>query len=137
MIFFFLQAFCYVALFDFQLFKRAKRGQALFLKIFDIEEDLYSGQIPGVYQLADYKFFSSILGELLEYSRVYGLPPNFFIPRLREYLSQDLRSEKEVEKAAEEAASKGEDEAEKEVEKAAEAAASKVNGEDEENESEE
>jgi hypothetical protein len=87
-----------LAIFDFKPFKAARRGQALFLKIFDIEEDLYCGQIPGVYHLKEYKFFSSILKELLEYARVYGLAPNTFIPRVRAYLNQDLRFEKEVEK---------------------------------------
>ncbi|TDJ03619.1 MAG: hypothetical protein E2O68_09765 [Deltaproteobacteria bacterium] len=98
MIFFFLWGLCYFAIFKFSPFSSLKKGQLLFLKIFDIEEELYCGQIPGIYALEEYKFFGTIFHELLEYSRVFGLPPNSFIPRLRVYLGRDLRFEKEVEK---------------------------------------
>lgn len=98
MIFFFLLILCYLAIFDFKKLPALNQGEKLFFKIFEIEEELYSGQIPGVYNLYDYKFFSPLLFKLLEYARVFGLPPDCFIPRLRAYLSKDLRFEKEVKK---------------------------------------
>ncbi|RLA63021.1 MAG: hypothetical protein DRQ88_11650 [Epsilonproteobacteria bacterium] len=98
MIFFFLLIFCYLAIFDFKKLSDVGRGEKLFFKIFEIEEELYSGQIPGVYHLYEYKFFSPLLAKLLEYARVFGLPPESFIPRLRGHLSRDLRFEREVKK---------------------------------------
>jgi len=91
-----MQALCYLAIFDFSKFYPKSQGERLFFRIFEIEEELYSGQIPGIYNLYNYKFFSSLLRQLLEYARTYGLPPNLFIGDLRKNLNKDLKFEREV-----------------------------------------
>jgi hypothetical protein len=96
MIFFFILGLCYLILFNLSPLRQ--KGDAFFLELFNIEKKLYSGELPGIYKLPAYKFFAPLIANLMEYSRVFGLSPNLFIPQLRKYLGRDLKFERRMNK---------------------------------------
>ncbi len=74
----------------------ADLGKKLLWSIYQMEEEVFCGQIPSSPRTSEYKFFSFLLNSFVFYSRDFGIPLMEFLKELKNHLRRDLQLEKKI-----------------------------------------